>query len=276
MKKFLVILLLIMFLPLSADAMTIPVVSKDEKIHDFAQLLTEEEEKNLQIEIDDLIAKTNYDFVFVTINDSLVTNSHLYAIDFYDNNKYGIDIKHSGIIILIDMYNREVIFDVTGDAILVYDDIRQKSITDLMASYLTEENYFEGVTTGIKRALEYHSIGIPDSNKDYCVNDDGEYYKCVRRTNWTMSGIIGIALSLIISLTHIKKYKQIRLASDANDYLKGGVKGESIDTFKFTTTNRVRVRSESSGGGFGGGGGGGSTISSGSSGSSHSGSSSRF
>lgn len=80
-----------------------------QRVYDYADVLTEEEEKKLS----DLIAKREAqiqcDIVLVTINESVESSSvrwelamRNYADDFYDNNNFGYDSVHGDGVLLLD------------------------------------------------------------------------------------------------------------------------------------------------------------------------------
>ena len=238
-----------------------PKVDNTKKVYDFADLLTESEEKDLFNLADDFIEKYKMDIALVTINENPygVSDyySKIYAQDFYYYNRFGIGTSHDGIILLIDMSNRYVYMATKGNAILVYDDKRIDNITEAAYNYLKSGNYYQGYKAMIEKASSYAKSGIADSNKYYCVDDNGEPYKCREKqkdVNWGISLIIGVLGSLIPAFIHTRKYRGIKLATDANSYLKDKNVDTVVDQFLTTFTSRVKRSHDSGGsGGFGGG-----------------------
>jgi uncharacterized protein len=170
------------------------------------------------------------------------------------------------------MDNRYPFITTTGNAILVYDDQRINSIHDRAYDYLASESFFDAFNSYLSGLSSYADNGIPDSNKYFCIDDSGNYYKCKeapKSVNWTIATASGIILTLIIVLIHLSKYKGIKLATNANYYLKNSTITNSKDNFLTTFTSRVKIQRDS--GGSGGSHGGGSSISHGSSGTSHGG-----
>lgn len=276
-RNIIIILLLTIFLipyKVNAENLT-PTVDVKEKVYDFAELLTEEEEKDLYDMATNYIEKYNMDMVLVTIDKNPYGVSdhytQVYSQDFYDYNGFGIGTKKDGIIVLIDMDNRYPFITTTGEAQLVYDDERIENMHDEAYNYLSAGSYYDAFKAYIYRAEYYASKGIPESNKYYCVDEDGEYYKCKeepKSVNWFITTISAILGSIIPVTLHIRKYRGIRLATNANAYLKNSSITNNIDQFLTTFTSRIRRSSDSGSGGHGGGG---SSISHGSSGMSHGG-----
>lgn len=249
-----------------------PKVDEKEKVYDFADLFTDEEEVLLYNKITEYINNHNMDLVVVTTTDNNKASAKDYAYDFYDYNMFGKNKFHDGILFLIDMDTREIYFATSGEEQIMYDDKRIDDILDVVYSYVKDEKYYDSIEKGIDKAAEFASSGIPSSNEDVRLDENGKPYVVkIRKVNWLVSIAVGLVLSLTITFITISRYKKIKLATDAHGYLdkKGIVKGTFTDQFLTTHTTRTRIHTESSSGG--GGSSGGSSISSGSSGVSHGG-----
>lgn len=285
MKKKLVLLFIFItiFFPIVSNAEeyisnTIKVykVDKREKVYDFADLLSDQEEQELYNKSQEFIEDNDMDIVFLTIDENPYGSSEnatkRYSEDFYDYNNFGIGKTMDGIIITIDMNNRYPYISTTGKAQLVYDDNRINNMHDGAYSYLASGKYYNAFNIYFSRADSFAKNGIPSSNQDYCVDDNGEYYRCTKRSvNWIWSLVIAFVATIIIVSITLGKYKGIRKATNAGEYLTNKKITNSKDMFLTTFTSRVRRSHSSSSGGSGGIGGGGSSISHGSSGRSHGG-----
>ena len=286
----LLIILAIFFIPsiVFAENLT-PKVDETQKIYDYADLLTDEEEKQLFELVDYYIDKYNQDMVVVTISENPYgvsdTYTMNYADDFYDYNNFGKGENKDGILILIDMANRYPWISTTGNAIILYDDARINQMHDLAFDYLKNGEYYNALKTYVETATALADYGIPESNQNvsysdivntYCYSPSKGLYLCKsveKKVNWIVSLITGIALAVIILLIHLGKYKGIRLAKNANTYLGSVERGPNVDQFLTTFTSKVRRSHDdsSSGGHSGGGHIGGSSFHVGGSGSFHGG-----
>ena len=152
-----------------------PKVNEEEKIYDFAELLTEEEEETLYDEICQYISKTNMDMAVVTIDDNNKTSPMNYADDFYHYNYFGKGSTHDGLLFLIDMDNRELWITTSGEAQIVYDDNRLDGILDKTYDKISNEDYEGCVSEFIDEATNYYNNGIPSSNKDAYIDENGDY-----------------------------------------------------------------------------------------------------
>ena len=253
----LLIILSIFFIPSIAFAENLtPKVDETQKIYDYADLLTDEEEKSLFDLVDYYIDKYNQDMVIVTINENPYgvsdTYTMNYADDFYDYNNFGKGEHKDGILILIDMANRYPWISTTGEAILLYDDERIAQMHDYSFNYLRNGEYYNALKMYVETATAFADYGIPESNQNlnysditntYCYSPSKGLYLCKeleKKVNWPASLIAGIAISVIILLAHLRKYKGIRLAGNANTYLSSVEKGPNVDQFLTTYTSKVR------------------------------------
>ncbi len=238
-----------------------PKVDNSQKVYDFADLLNDEEEKKLSETANYFINKYNMDVAMVTINENPYGisdyASQVYAQDFYYYNRFGINSSHDGFILLIDMSNRYIYMATKGNAILVFDDSRIDSITEVAYEHLKNGNYYDGYQSMMDRASTFASNGIPESNQYYCIDSNGEPYKCKekpKQINWALSLVIASLGSFVPAFVHTRKYRGIKLATNANTYMKEKNIDTKNDQFLTTFTSRVRRSHDSSSGGghFGG------------------------
>ncbi len=275
MKKILLTLLFVIaFIPTIVKAENLsPTVDKTKKVYDLAEVLSEEEESKLHDMVSAFISKYEMDMVVAIINENPYGISddftRIYSQDFYWYNGFGVGGNRSGIIFFVDLANRYPYITTRGEATLMYDDYRIEKMHDSAYDYLSSGDYYEAFRHYIDSASEYAKEGIPSSNSLYCVNDNGDIYKCKetpKSVNWLLTIVIATLGSLIPVFVHLRKYKGIRIATDANNYLKDVAIVNSTDQFLSTFTSRTRINHDSGSSG-GGRSGGGSSISHGSGGS---------
>ena len=234
-------------------ALATPKVDASEKVYDFADLLTESEELALYNKIMTFINTYNMDMVIVTIDTNNKRSATSYADDFYDYNDFGIGSTFDGLLFLIDMDNREMWISTTGKAIIMFDDYRIDKILDETYKYISTKNYYNCAKAFIEKSSNYASIGIPSSNSDYKIDENGNYVRTEYEKYFPIFGII--IFSLIVSSVFIAiacyRHKTIRKATRAKHYLvKDSFKlTESEDRFVTTHTSKVYDPPSSSSGG---------------------------
>ena len=243
-----------------------PSVNANEKIYDFAELLTEEEEKQLYDKVKEFIANTNLDLAIVTINTNVKDSTQEYADDFYDYNDFSID----GLAFVIDMQNRIFYISTAGKAMLYYDDYRIEYILSALDQEMYNHEYFNACNTLISQLTEYYNHGFSDNADKYVVIGTQIY----RKAPYLLLSIIAVVSAIIGTLILALRNKKIKLATNSNDYFDNKSFEITKDTKEFISSNTSRVYippADSGGGGSSGGG-----FHSGSSGASHGGGGHRF
>ena len=256
------------------DILRTPAVDASEKIYDFADILTDDEEQEIKARIDQFIDKTNMDMVIVTDQFAYSRDSENeeYAADFYDYNDFGLNFENnSGILFLRNKNESDPYYDMYtfGNAQLYFINSRYDDILDSIYPDISTGKYLTGLMSFIKKTESYVLQGIPKNMEEYYVDDDGmlQRYPGKYHFPWAMSIIISLVITIIIMTILIHKNKMVKKAYEASEYLKKG----SVDInnrknqFITSTISSYKISSDS-----GGSGGGGFSSHSGSSGGGHS------
>ena len=248
-----------------------PLVDSKEKIYDYADLFTDFEEEDLYNKTLEFISSYNIDLIIVTIDHNNKSDSENYAADFFDYNEFGINKSRDGILYLIDMENRYVYVYTSGKAILYLDDDRIDTIVDISYDYLHYGNYYDGALSFLDKSNEFINDGIPSSNSNYTIDENGNYVIVKKKSvNFFISTIAAFIISTVIVLIFKSKHKGIHLATNADIYLDSSRTKEIVKNDRFISSHTSKVpipRNTGSGGSSGGG----SSIRVGSSGRSHGG-----
>lgn len=247
-----------------------PAVDAEEKVYDFADLFTDNEEQDLYNQITEYISLYKMDLAVVTINENNKDDVEKYADDFYDYNNFGVNSSRDGVLFLIDMDTRQIHMTTTGQAIKMYDDKRIDDALDLVYQHMTDQEYYTGTSKFINKISEDAKSGVPASNKNMVIDKDGNVH-IIKKVNWFLLLIISSIFSVVITIILVAKNKLVRKATTAEEYLnKDSVKINGQDVFLHTHTTKHKIEHSSSGGS------GGSSSHSGSSGMSHGGGSHGF
>lgn len=236
-------------------------VDATEKIYDFSDILTDEEEKELKVLIDNYYNKTKMDLVIVTDNVPYVSDNEnmVYAEDFYDYNDFGLKTKHyDGIVLFRNTYQLDPYYDMrlTGEAQLYYTS-RVDDILDTIYDEISNKEYLKAFKHFIELLDNYYDTGIPSSMEEYELDETGHLVKKPEGpkefkvpTIWMIiSAILGTS---IFTGVNIKKNKMVTHAYDANDFIdKSTINySEKRDNFvnSFVTQHRISSDNNSSGG----------------------------
>ena len=229
-------------------ALETPYVDTAVKVYDAAGLLTDSEISKLQSRIHQFINKYNVDMAVVTINhnNKQAGNGNIatenFAMDFYEYNDFGKGLQtkegYDGAILVIDMENRKFSMLDVGQPHDKYHvaEYNYQSYIERMAPDLTNKNYYNAINTFINA---YES--------DYEYEITFPWWKC---------SIFSLILGFILLMVEKRKYKNIRKATSAANYVKEGSFRLTVnkDTFVSThTTKTYDPPQKSSGGGSHGG-----------------------
>ncbi len=135
-------------------------------VYDRADLLSEEEEMDINEQILSVIETTGWNVAAVTIDNAQGLSSAKYADTFYDEWA-GIDTD--GFLVLIDMDNREIYISTSGIAIRYLYDTRIENILDEGYYYISDGEYADCLGAMISTAEYYYYEGIPEDQYNYNV-----------------------------------------------------------------------------------------------------------
>ena len=239
-------------------------VDASEKIYDFSDILTDEEEKKLLERINSFIKKYNTDFVFLSDDLSYThdVQNERYAADFYDYNDFGLDLeKYSGILLFRNTYSTDPYYDMYlfGNSQLYFDNTRKDEILDSIYYNFHYGRYYAGLNLFLDYCERYYEEGVPYELEGYYVDDNGYLQKdpnFVRKKPPFKAPILPIlivdaVITLIVILILIKKNKMVKKGLKTLDYLdkQSVVYTKQNDQFiNSFVTSHVRQTTTSSGG----------------------------
>lgn len=268
------VLLILLFAPAAAAMDTS--VDPSVRVYDYADLLTDEEEAALSQTANQISTDQGVDLVVVTIDDAEGLSSMEYADDFFDYNDFSAD----GVLMLINMDEREVWFSTSGTCIRVFSDRRIESMVQSCLGDLSNGDYSGAVETFFSKAQDYLIQGEePDSGIHYVDNPEDLDYtpetaleRTTRRVPLYLLAaavISGISVAVMAGVN-----RSAKRAREAAHYLENGSIRITLrnDRFLRSTMTKTRIDNDSGSGG----GGGGSSVHTSSSGASHGGGGGHF
>lgn len=253
-------------------------VDASEKVYDFADLLTDEEEQELKLRIDKFIEDTNMDMVIVTdsFSYSYDKKNEEYADDFYDYNDFGLGFEYnSGVLLLRNANPADPYYHMstTGSAQLYLSDSRIDYILDTIYYDIHSGYYLSGFTKFIDLTENYINEGLPETASNYYLDENGNMHR-LKGKYYPPIGlglILGLISAGITIAIMVAKNKMVKKATRAEEYLDKGTVDITTREDRFLRTHTTSYRISSSSGGGGGHSGGGHSFHSGSSGFSHGG-----
>ena len=231
-----------------------------------------------------------FDVVGVLIYEGLEGDDlRAYADDFYDDGGFGYGDDHDGVILVVDMYSRQMMVVSTGYGIEAVTDYGEELIYDYLTESLKDQDYVTAFTAKyadmVKDLVEYARTDRPvdtnepgDDSYDWYQEPEGNSAVPEASAVAGMGGVslaIGAGAGLFSSQRQKSKLKSVRQKFQANSYERRGslVLSRKQDRFLYRTvavTHRPKNEDHRDHR-PGRGGGGGTTIHMGSSGVPHGG-----
>ncbi len=256
------------------DSYNIPSSRQKPRLLDNADLLSTDEEKALEANLDALSQKWKSNVCILTV-DSHSGPIQAFADDYFDYNGFGADYNDSGVLFMLSMRDREWAISTSGSAIQVYTDYGQSEMMDQMIPYLKDRSYYGAFNKFLEISDRYYDLYSKGTPFDVGYKPPLTRNDIIQMILISLAIGFGIAIiPIVVMASHLKTVKR-QLA--ANDYRShdGLVVSTHLDTFIRSSVTRHR-RDTDSGGSRGGHYGGGSSTHHSSSGHSHGGSHGHF
>ena len=251
--------------------------SGEQFVFDKADLLTTEEEDELNDMANNLAENFNMNFVILTTDDAEGKEAEVYADDFYMDNGFCDDGKDGGAIYLIDMDNRRVQVETAGDMKVRYiTDDRVDGIIDVGYEDVKDGAYAAAFEVMLNATVDYIEDGVVDGkytyNEDtgeYDYYDTGKEIRQITLAEFLIAlGIAlvagGVAVSCVIGTYYLKwgayeyPYKEkakLKVSRKRDDFIGSHVSHRHIEHESSSSDSGMTTTHDSSGGGnFGGGG----------------------
>ena len=247
------------------------------RVADGAKLLEEPQAADLETRLREVIGQYNMDLVVVTAQGLDGKTPMEYADDFFDYGGYGWrevstdDITTgSGILLLIDMAERDIWISTKGRAMSVFPDSEIDALIEAITPELGDGLFFEAFTrfcdeveVCLATYTEEHG-NTYDDDYNYYYNSDDSYgnYFYFSWPIFILVALVGLVIALAVVSSMKKKHNTIRAAAAAQNYQQNFNLTERQDIFLYSNTTRVKIPEPTT---YSSGGGGGHISSSGSS-----------
>ena len=184
------------------DILNTPSVSSDEKVYDFADLLTAEEESKIFKNIQQFLNNSDMDTAFVTTNDLGGFSLSDYAYHFYDYN----DFKDNGVIFVIYMGDNEprIFMGNGGNASLIYTDSIIKQTLSYVYKNISVKNYYQAVDDYYTILDGFYSKSQGEK-KEYKIGSSGEVVEVIPLLEMIILSISSTFIIVFLVLTIMKK-----------------------------------------------------------------------
>ena len=152
----------------------------DGYVYDAAGLLTADEISDLNDEIASFMEESGWNVYAVTTDDAQGKSATAYADDFFDEHSTE---QEDGVVLLIDMDNREITISTCGIAIRYLTDSRIDNILDAAYAKISNGDYngcMHSMLTGVEN---YYEKGISEGQYNY-DSETGEDFQIPCSDAW--------------------------------------------------------------------------------------------
>ena len=248
----------------------VPVYAAEQRVFDYADLISETDEQEMQLWAEDFQANWGMDLAFLTTYDTEGKSVREYGADFYVEQNLGLGETYDGVIFVLDMGTREGQILTCGKAIDIYTDYYIDQMWENVVAYLSDGDYYWAFFT---LYMDLHTLA--GEYGQYLENPAGyvsEYQEAQKKSNVLLYLGVAAVFSLVIAFIGVgtmrRSCKTVRPYTDGRAYLKenGYFLTLDRDTFANTHTSMMPIPRKDDdhhhSGGFGGGswGGGSSTF----------------
>ncbi len=176
-------------------------------VYDDAGLFDDGEYEALLEKAQSLSGSAEVDIIIVTTDDAGGKTSRDYADDYYDYNGLGPD----GVLLLIDMDNRNAYISTSGVMIRYLTDARINLILDDVVAELSYGGYYSASVEFLNRIGGYLDAGIPSGQHNY-DSETGEIdeYERVETVRLLTAGkiIVSLAIGAVVGLAVVSGIKR--------------------------------------------------------------------
>lgn len=148
--------------------------AKGPSVVDSANLFSETEKASLEEKIMETIELTGVDVVIVTTKSTDGKTSEAYSDDYFDYNGYGLGPQRNGMLLLINMKDREMHISLRGSGTDFFTDSKVENALDYMTPHASSGAYAKAAETFLEYVQKCYSISMNSGSGIY--ESPTEYY----------------------------------------------------------------------------------------------------
>ena len=223
-------------------------VEPSRNIVDMANILNSEQTSQLEQKITQVINNCQMDVVILTTCLNNGKSMVDFADDYYDENDYGIDLRKSGLILVLSLQDNEWYISTSGAAIDTFSDWGIEYLGKVMKPSLVDRNFYQAFEDFVsytekfnvqavtdKPYDRYNQGDLPNLDVDEEVvfdnqNNSEPKTKMDSNKRILISLGAGLIIGFIISFIRMGKLNTKKSVKNANEYVKE-------NSFKLTKSN---------------------------------------
>ena len=175
-------------------------------VFDYAGLMTAEEIAEVELQIAELVEESGWDIFALTTADAKGMTASAFAEAFYDAAR---PEESDGVLLLIDMDNREIYVATRGMAIRYLTDERIEWILDEGYYDVTDGEYADAFWSMLYEVDYYYNEGIETDQYNYDVETGAiSEYNVLTMSEVVMSLLLSGGIGWLIYRSVAKKYRK--------------------------------------------------------------------
>ena len=206
--------------------------ANDDKVVDYADILSDSEEQKLEEKMRDIVDKYGYDIAVVTVESTDGKSMMAYADDYYDYNYYG----ENGLMLLYNNATNEAYITTDGKGIRAFTDKGISAVGKEVRPLLNSGKYYKAfetfADTSEKFIDKYEKTGKAYSPKNYLMIV-------------LISLGIGLLFAVIVCLALKSQLKTAVMQTNAKAYVRSGSRNVTYarDIYLYKKVSRRKIES---------------------------------
>lgn len=223
-----------------------------DRVVDDADLLTDEQEADLEQQYAEISERHQFDLVVVTTYDTEGKSSPLYADDYFDYNGYGYGEKYDGALLLVNMEAGEWYVSTCGAGLELISDYALNDMAEKFVPHMNNGDFYTSFATfATESDLVLAQCGMEEEGSGEVYGTDS-----VTASEVALKLVIGLVIGLVAALIPMRRLKKqmrtVGMKAAAADYVKPGTCHitKSRDAFLYSNVIRVPKPKDKDSGGF--------------------------
>jgi uncharacterized protein len=217
-------------------------------------LLTDDEAEALIERLDGISMKYEFDVVVAVTDELGGAGAREFAAELYEYFDFGMDSRHSGIILLIAVNERDYGYATTGRGLEIFTERGQDYLVSLFTPYLGEDDYygaFMAFADAVEDFIIQYSAGTPYDVGNVPMSEEDRNNNIIGSV--LISFLIAFAIAYIVIGIFIKQLKSVQPVNFAREYIRPGSKAVTGQSDRFLYRTVIKIKKSESGGSGGSG-----------------------
>ena len=191
------------------------------RMNDSAEVLTEDEDNELEASLEELSVRQSFDVVVATI-DSLEgegsTSMEEYADDLYDYCQFGYGENRDGVLLLVSIGDRKWHISTCGYGITAFTDAGIQYLGEQMTPDMADGDYAAAFRTFIQWTDTYVTV----AREGHPYDVDNMPHEPLSIMYLGLALVIGLVTALIVTGVMKSQLKSVAPQQDATSYVRQG------------------------------------------------------